>query len=103
MVNLPGMTCIVCHDEVPNVGVPPYSHLQPHGGTLFTTRGHYGSGVFDPGWAGWADHNNKNELHIVICDGCLRAVASQVIWSEDVTPYQPPVHNYEIFDPEEHG
>jgi hypothetical protein len=54
--------CIICGADLEPA--MPDTVQQPSGGTAFTTRGHYGSTVFDP-------LNLPEQLSIVVCDECL--------------------------------
>lgn len=62
--------CLVCSKELETVDSTSDKVVeQPSGGTNFSTRGHYGSTVFDP---------YSNELlSINICDDCLKLKARQ--------------------------
>lgn len=62
--------CIVCSKELLTVNTSS-SHVenQPSGGTNFTSRGHYGSTVFDP--------DGRESISINICDECLRSKAQE--------------------------
>lgn len=57
----PKCACIKCGKELANVA---QVGMQPMGGTMFRTYGHYGSTIFDPVVGG-------HYLEIVICDECL--------------------------------
>lgn len=57
--------CVICGGEVEALSPPfDYGH-QPYKATTFTTRGHYGSTVFDP--------MDGSMLEINIHDACLLA------------------------------
>jgi hypothetical protein len=62
--------CIICSKQLETVDATS-DHVvdQPHGGTNFSTKGHYGSTVFDP--------NGSEHLSINICDECLKLKAAQ--------------------------
>lgn len=73
--------CIVCGNEVKNVGGLPkgVDINQPHGATTFETattgfitHGHYGSTVFDP-------MNPSVWLEINVCDDCLTERQDRVL------------------------
>lgn len=59
--------CIVCKTTLRNFEEDGFNH--PMGGLEFTTRGHYGSAVFDP--------MDGTHLSINICDGCLRRAGEE--------------------------
>lgn len=61
------INCIVCAADVENwdIAHPDEDVVQPIGGTVFRTYGHYGSTVFDP--------IDGSFLDIVICDECLKS------------------------------
>lgn len=62
--------CIVCGTKLGNVFGDdiPCPHNQPSDGLAFSTRGHYGSTVFDP--------MDGSSLEINVCDPCLeKAIA----------------------------
>ena len=54
--------CIKCGAKMDNIAERGF---QPMGGTAFSTRGHYGSTVFDP--------MDGTALEIAVCDKCLAA------------------------------
>lgn len=45
----------------------------PAGGAVFTSKGNYGSTVWDEGWT------SGRSLHIIICDECLVVEAEDVL------------------------
>lgn len=63
MPEIKQLNCIVCNKELEPAFPPPIEHNQPYGGTSFTSRGHYGSTVWDP--------MDGTYLEINICDECL--------------------------------
>jgi hypothetical protein len=58
------VTCIRCDVELDNIEWGEKDSVQPYDGVAFHSRGHYGSGVFDP--IGAPDY-----LNLVLCDVCL--------------------------------
>lgn len=64
--------CVICGKDLKAAG--PGSYNQPSGGTAFTSRGHYGSTVFDP-MPGWGGPNVFLELNF--CDECLSGLAEK--------------------------
>lgn len=58
------LPCIVCGFE-PEPVFPDEPTMQPYEATMFTSRGHYGSTVFDP-------MSRYRTLSINICDNCLK-------------------------------
>lgn len=82
-----GLTCIVCLRNLDDAmgGRFDDSLKQPHGGTTFTTRGHYGSTSFDP-------MIGDESLAITVCDTCLvDRLDNKVIAhlkGEEVTPWE---------------
>ena len=63
-------TCLVCGKRLPHVA---WEAAQPVNGTVFTTEGHYGSGVFDP--------MNGDQLSVAVCDGCLVERQDRVLFT----------------------
>jgi hypothetical protein len=61
------LDCIVCKDKIDWNGSPTGKN-NPYGATVFTSRGNYGSTVFDPIMGG-------DFLEINICDKCLKYAA----------------------------
>jgi hypothetical protein len=62
--------CIICSKQLETVdNTSDHVVDQPHGGTNFSTKGHYGSTVFDP--------SGGEHLSINICDECLKLKAAQ--------------------------
>lgn len=59
-----GLPCIACGRSLEGLFE---EQNQPLGGTAFATRGHYGSGVFDP--------MDGSAIEINVCDDCLRLKA----------------------------
>jgi hypothetical protein len=60
-----GLTCIVCLRNIESSIADDANSLhQPSVGTSFTTRGHYGSTVFDP-------MDGREVLDITVCDLCM--------------------------------
>lgn len=57
------LTCIVCGRHFDSAANDPSFDAVPYEGTLFYSRGHYGSTAFDPMDGTW--------LEIVVCDQCL--------------------------------
>jgi hypothetical protein len=68
------MPCFKCGKTLLNVW---YEGNQPQEGVNFTTCGHYGTKVFDP--------MDGTELHISICDDCLKENSDKVVHA---TPIQ---------------
>lgn len=54
------MKCIICGKILESAFD---NEIQPYGGTMFSTYGHYGSTVFDP--------MDGTQLILIICDPCL--------------------------------
>lgn len=61
------LPCVICGHELEQA--VPEARNQPAGGTAFTSTGHYGSGVFDPGWS------SSVHLEVNFCDACLLRAA----------------------------
>lgn len=61
------MKCFVCGQELEEV-LPETG--TPYRGTLFQTRGHYGSTFFDP--------MDGSYLELVVCDDCLERKKSEL-------------------------
>ena len=57
------MKCIVCKTELENLPSGEINH--PRDGVVFTSRGNYGSQVFDP--------MDATYLEINVCDPCVTA------------------------------
>lgn len=66
---------------------------QPYAGTAFTTRGHYGSTVFDP-------MDQWSFLELNICDDCLRAAAKKGHVLLGLKEPAPRSVKYQPWDPE---
>lgn len=60
------LSCVRCDRDLYNAA--PSAQNQPGEGLAFTTRGHYGSTVFDP--------MDGSMLELNVCDSCLRTVAA---------------------------
>jgi hypothetical protein len=58
------VTCVVCKTELENLEWGDEDHVQPLDGLAFSTRGHYGSGIFDP-------ISSPEYIEIVVCDLCV--------------------------------
>jgi hypothetical protein len=66
------LPCIVCGCQLEQaipVDIVQAWENQPYAGTAFTTRGHYGSTVFDP--------TDASMLELNVCDPCLTRVAAE--------------------------
>lgn len=63
------LPCIRCDKALTNVFDLPGLENQPYDATAFTTKGHYGSSVFDA--VGDASH-----LELNICDDCLMILSA---------------------------
>jgi hypothetical protein len=76
------LPCIICGRELePVLGAEEVIN-QPYGGTIFTTRGHYGSTVFDP-------MMEDVFLEITICDQCLYDKRHRVLQGRPPIQAQP--------------
>lgn len=77
------LNCIVCNKQLESA--TPGETNQPYGGTTFTTRGHYGSTVFDP--------MDGSFLEINICDECLTRAGErkQVLVAQTTVHVKAPV------------
>jgi hypothetical protein len=58
------VTCIRCDIELENIERHRKDTVQPYDGIAFNSRGHYGSGIFDP-------MGEPEYLELVICDVCV--------------------------------
>lgn len=80
----PALPCFACGCALTNVF--PTSDNQPDGGTVFRTRGHYGSTFWDS--------FDGEDLVLNICDDCLRACSQRLgvqrTEIHDLRPYQSP-------------
>lgn len=87
------LPCLCCGKALANAiaGVP----LQPGGATAFTTRGHYGSGAFDP-------LRGDQQLQVNVCDECmaLRAAEGRVAFLAMPGPARQPDPEMTIWHPE---
>ena len=54
--------CVSCKKELRNIN-ELQDGVQPIDGLAFHTRGHYGSGLYDP--------MDSTSLHLAICDECV--------------------------------
>lgn len=72
------LPCIVCDKPMTRVMDGGYE-WQPNDGVGCSTPGNYGSTVFD---STLGDHR----LHFVICDACLKAKASSILWLRHARP-----------------
>lgn len=69
--------CIVCKEKLENLMYED-DGIQPMSGLSFTTRGHYGSGLFDP-------MDGTSFIEIVVCDPCLSKALDDKIAYEGYT------------------
>lgn len=69
--------CFKC--EKPLQAAAPYDDdrllIQPYEGVMFRSSGNYGSTVWDPQSSSW-------ELHIIICDECMKANKHNIVHSQ---------------------
>lgn len=87
------LPCIICGTEL-EPAFRDLDHNQPHGGTTFTTRGHYGSTVFDPPLSMGSDRF----LELNICDPCLLERKDKIIFVQYIPT--PSRREAEFWDPE---
>lgn len=79
------LPCIVCGRELRNVWGSidgEEFNNQPSGGLAFSTHGHYGSTVFDPGHA-------YVRMEISVCDACIQESAEFVAFTKQPPPSAP--------------
>ena len=90
------LPCLIC-GAVLEPAFRDFDHNQPHGGTTFTTRGHYGSTVFDPPLAMGA----TRLLEINICDPCLLERKDKILFVQNI-PVQSR-REVEYWEPQKHS
>lgn len=86
------LPCFKCGKQ-PESAVPdsPFSYNQPHAATVFTSRGHFGSTVFDP-------ISRERHIELTICDDCLIENKAQVLLVK--SRYQAPERDVSPWDPD---
>jgi len=81
--------CLLCGDKL------DMNYGNPSGGTVFTSRGNYGSTLFDP-----SPFANTEHLKVVVCDTCLKLKAEQgVIQHFAVVKYEEPIYKVATWKP----
>ena len=89
------LPCFKCDKQLEGAAGPDVVN-QPYGGTVFSSRGQYGSTVFDPVISG-------KTIEITICDECIREkTKKRKVLFVLLIEQQPLVEHY-IFNPESEG
>ena len=71
------MKCFKCSKSMKNSGEK--RDPLPNGGTVWSSRGNYGSTIFDPD----VHPDQPAHLTLYICDGCLKTNIGKVIGRKD--------------------
>jgi hypothetical protein len=72
------LSCVRCGKQFTSDGPADWGDSPPNGGVIFTSRGNYGSAVYDE------PMGSSNYILVIICDACLTGNTGNVMHVQTV-------------------